>query len=301
LNLLESVRQWVLANLPYDRGDAALVAYLNGLDAGRLLIAYHNWANRFIKPQPRTVHKSKAFERNPIAAQRATDLALLVADIEAGRDLTKYLSREVVRTPARVPGGPRPDLDLMLNDWGVHHLHISSTIEADGFVQRDRPLVFASFAAQAACLIDIMHHGDWAKNHVLEVLADEWPDKGVIHKINGAMLASGRPLTDEERANLRKNGYATFFEFRGSVFMPAGGLVGTRTSLKATLAAQRLLRQIRKFEQAITQDPRCLVPDFERSGLAYPDTPDFEFAVRDGASGIVEKNTRAWISLEMRQ
>jgi hypothetical protein len=43
VSLVESTRQWVLTNLPYDRGDAALVAYLAGLDAHRLLVVYHNW------------------------------------------------------------------------------------------------------------------------------------------------------------------------------------------------------------------------------------------------------------------
>jgi hypothetical protein len=94
VNLTESARQWVLKNLPYDRGDAALVAYLNGLAAHGLLVVYHNWMNRLVKPQPRVVRKSKAFQLNPLTIQRASDLAQIIADIEQGRDLTKYLSRD---------------------------------------------------------------------------------------------------------------------------------------------------------------------------------------------------------------
>ena len=47
MNLTDSARQWIFwANLPLDRGDAGLVAYLNGLDAHTALVVYLNWANR---------------------------------------------------------------------------------------------------------------------------------------------------------------------------------------------------------------------------------------------------------------
>jgi hypothetical protein len=73
-----------------------------------------------VPPQPRTIHKSQAFQQNPLTAQRASDLAPMIADIEEGRDLTKYLSRDIVRAAVKVPGGRwRADLDLMLNDWRV--------------------------------------------------------------------------------------------------------------------------------------------------------------------------------------
>jgi len=74
MNLTDSVRQWVLASLPYDRGDAKLVAYLNGLDAHAALVVYYNWANRLVPPQPRTIHKSRAFEQNRLTSRRASDL-----------------------------------------------------------------------------------------------------------------------------------------------------------------------------------------------------------------------------------
>ncbi len=71
MNLKESVRQWVLGALPYDRANTELVKHLNSLDAHGLLIVYHNWMSRLIKPGPRTVRKSKDFERNPVVTTRA--------------------------------------------------------------------------------------------------------------------------------------------------------------------------------------------------------------------------------------
>lgn len=150
MNLIESARQFVLTNLPYDRGDVSVVAYLQGLDAHRLLVIHHNWMRRVVPPQPRTVHKSHPFRQNSLTVQRASDLTSMIADIEAGRDLKKYLSRDIFRAAVKIPGARRrPDLDLMLNDWGVHHLHISSTVEADGFVRRGGPLPEASMLGSA--------------------------------------------------------------------------------------------------------------------------------------------------------
>ena len=297
LGLLESARRWVLANLPYNRRDQNLVSYLSGLNATELLIAYHNWSSRLVRPQPRTVHRSAALQSNSlVTTQRAADLALLIDDIEKGRDLKKYLSRGVERSPVKVPGGSRPDIDGMLNDWRVHHLHISSIVESDGFVERDGPVLFVSFTPQDAYLIDIMPHGqereDWTRNHVLEVLATEWPDKGVIHKIPNA-VPTGQTLSDEERANLRANGYNASFEHDGSVYMPAGGMVSVGTTVAATRAAQQLVRQMEQLEGNYAKDPRV----FARSNLALPQPPAFEFEIGEHGAGLRETQTSAWMAL----
>jgi hypothetical protein len=63
------------------------------------------------------------------------------------------------------------------------------------------------------------------------------------------------------------------------------------------LGARHLLKNIAAFEQALEANPRCLVSDFERYGLVFPDTPQFEFAVREDEAGVIETKTGAWMSL----
>jgi hypothetical protein len=219
----------------------------------------------------------------------------LIADIEHGRDFKKYLSRAVEWASVTIPGGKRPDLDLMLNDWGVHHLHFSSTVEADGFVKRDGPLLFVSFMPHAAYLIDIMTHRDFVRDHVLEILASEWPNEGVIHEIKNAPL--GSPITESQRANLRGNHYNAAFSFGGNVFTPRGLMMADGTTMTAWLFSLNVRNKIAKFEKALTANPRCLLSDFERSGLAFPDRPEFEFAIREDGPGIMETKTSAWMAL----
>jgi hypothetical protein len=300
MDLTDSVRQWVLANLPYNRGDAKLVAYLNSLDAHAALVAYCNWANRLVTPQPRTIRRSRAFEQNPLTAQRTSDLALIIADIGQGRNLTKYLSRDIVRAAVKMPGRKRTDLDMLLNDWSVHHLHISSVVEADGFVKRDDPLLFVSFTADAAYVIDVLTHTDmrahkWVWHHVLEVLASEWPRAGVIYEIKG--VAPPPPITEEQRANLRGNHYNAAFSFGGRTFMPRGLPMATGTTMETRLYAQALLHQIGEVEKALSENPRGCAAVFERYNSTLPDKPEFEFGIGDDGPAILEKKTGTWIAL----
>src|SRR5947209_4216265 len=79
-------------------------------------------------------------------------------------------------------------------------------------------------------LIDIMKHGDWTRDRVLEVLATEWPDEGVIYEEKG-ILDGPKSYTDEERAKLRAAGLsAPFVEINGRFFAPAGGISAAGTS-----------------------------------------------------------------------
>jgi hypothetical protein len=305
MSLVESARQWVLQTLPYDRADTALVAHLNALDAHGLLVVYHNWMSRRVKPQPRTVVKSKAFQQNPLTAQRASDLAQIIADIEQGRDLTKYLSRQIERAVGQASGQPpRPDIDWMLNDWRVYHLHISIQIDPDGFVTRhkqknaDEPLLFAAFQQQTAYMIDIMKHGDWTRDHVLEVLATEWPNEGVIHEVKG-VLGLSNPITEEQRATRKHPNSA--FEFRGKVFMPIGFMSATGTTMEAGREADKLLVRIAAFERELIRNPKVLKPEFERHGLAFPEAPEFEFAIREDGYGVIETKTHTWVNLAGNQ
>ena len=55
----------------------------------------------------------------------------------------------------------------MLIEWEVHHLHISQHVQADGFVERDDPLLFTVFHTADAYLLDIMTHKDFNRDHIL--------------------------------------------------------------------------------------------------------------------------------------
>ena len=189
---------------------------------------------------PRQVLQSREFLANPILKQRDADIQALIADIQKGADLTKYLSRAVQHgyvNPAGLKLHRRQNLDLLLSAWGIHHLHFSQDVESDGFVKRDGPIIFAVFRPDKAFLIDIMTHKDWAREHVIRVIVSNWPDAGLVHQVQGVQGLS-RQIGDDERQKLRNAQVNTMLEIDGKVYLPAGGMttsgVGVDTSGRPT-------------------------------------------------------------------
>ena len=128
MNLMESVRGWVLKNLPHDGADQKVVAALKAKSPRELLVLYLNWRERLIPPAPRRVLRSSVFDTNPIVHECSAAIAQIGDDIKQGRDLTRYLSRRVTigfelpRAQSTKNLYKRRHLDLLLNDWGIHHL-----------------------------------------------------------------------------------------------------------------------------------------------------------------------------------
>jgi hypothetical protein len=308
VNLKESARQWVLKHLPYDRTDQKVVAVLKAKSPIELLVLYLNWRDRLIPAAPRRVSRSSVFDTNPIVHERSVAIAQIIDDIEQGRDLTRYFSRSVTigfdlpQVQATKNLNKQRHLDLMLNDWGVHHLHISTQIDPDGFAKRgkqkqaDEPLLFAVFRQQTAYLIDIMKHGDWTRDHVLEVLATEWPDEGVIYELKG-VLGGARPYTDEERAKLRPAGLSAPFVHNGRVFAPAGGISTAGTSAKASIDSGRIMRTLARFEEQIRADPAPIIETIRHHGGHPTNAPEFEFCFFQHGFGVIETTSGVAVGL----
>jgi hypothetical protein len=304
ISLKESIRRWVLQNLPYDKSNAALSAELQPKDARDLLMIYHNWMNRHIQPLPRAVRRSRALDANPLSKERASDLANILDDIEKGGDLTKHLSRriKVVSDVSKKPLKRRRDLDLMLNEWNVHHLHLSSELEPDGFVKRDGPLLFAVFTRDTAYLIDVLEHGDWTREHVLKVLAEEWPDAGVIHELKGndryKVVGLAVKYTDAQRRKLREAGINSLVEIDGRVYMPGGGMVASGNTFRSSRAADQLMAAAEKFEKFVLENPGRMKQAFSSRGAVYPEEPQFEFYFLEPQGfGVLEMKTRTLMQL----
>jgi hypothetical protein len=107
VKLMESARQWVLKNLPYDRNDPKVYAVLQAKSPRDLLVLYLNWRERLIPTAPRQVLRSPAFDTNPIV--RA--IAQIVHDIEQGRmalSIAVNKSRPTSRCSSPFSGSKQP-------------------------------------------------------------------------------------------------------------------------------------------------------------------------------------------------
>lgn len=298
IDLKQSARKYVLAALPYDQGDQALVAYLNGLDAFSLLVAYHNWMSRLIQPRPRKVQVSVTLEGKLPQSKHASAIAKIKGDIETGMPLTKYLSRGV-RVAAGVPRpdakfNRRRDLDLMLTSWQMHHLHLSVSEEADGFVSRTEDLLFAVFRRDDAYLVDIMPHGSWSREHLLKVALEELPEAGAVHVIEGA-TGLAHTYTDEEHQTLRNVGINGLRVIDDKVVMPAGSISTAGTSLAATRAATAAIEALEGFEASWADHPYEIRKIAREGGSIVPDDPEFAFFIADEfGAGVLERKSGAF-------
>lgn len=285
IDLKAEIRKWAIDTLPYDRSDKDVVSEINGKNTTDLLIIFHNWLSRQVSTNPRKVHLSKAYTNNPIAMQRKSDLDALICKIENGIDLKPHLSKRVdtVIDIKKKKISQRRDLDLMLNDWRVHHLHISQNIQSDGFVKRDDPLLFVVFHMKDAYLLDIMTHNDFNRDHVLEIMAREFPGADLLHEVQAGpgqdILGLAEKLTEEERNVLRKKAVNTLVEVDGKVYQPAGGMTTAGTSIISTMAADRVISKTENLEKNLRENPEIFQDIAQKNGLVWPEEPKFEFGM----------------------
>jgi hypothetical protein len=275
---------------------------LTAKQAGELLTIYLNWQSRLIEPRPRQVHTALPFDGNPITKERQAAIKSVIKDIETGRDLTKYLSRnvrigfEVPRNPKKKKLYQRRDLDMMLNDWGIHHLHVSTEVEHDGFVERGNPLIFAFFKPENAYLIDIMEHGDWTCEQVIRVIVDSWPNAGLLHEFKG-VLNTQKSWTDEERGQLRGARISTLISIGDRTFLPGLGISTAGTSTAASMHAMRILRALKGFEEQAEANPEGIISAIRQHGGKIEGAPNFVFGTVHGNFAVIETNSRAAIPL----
>lgn len=203
------IRQHVLAWVPDTSGKLA------STDLRGLLSEYGTWRSQRVSPVPRSCHLSPELLADPKAAKRRVDLDALIVKIEAGEDLGPHLSRRV--WTGHDPNAPslsaREDRDLLLADWGVHHLHLTPA--------HGDHLVFAVFRPRDAYLIGLYGHRDWARRSILETMIRNWPDTGIVIKLQG-VIGLTNDWGDRDRKQLREAGIArSMIEYDGAVWAAA--------------------------------------------------------------------------------
>jgi hypothetical protein len=285
-DLIQDVRNEVLKWLPYDRSDPNVVTAINNLSDHELLVRFFNWLQRLVHPHPRTVFKSREFSSqlyNSINDEQNIDLSNLIQKIESGEEITPHLSKRILsgfildnNSGHLNTLNRRHDLDLLLNDWGIHHLHVSDQIESDGFVKRTGPLLFSVFTQDKAFLLEVFpEHGDWTDQRLVEISVRNWPLDGLFIQLNGALGLSTQ-ISTSERTQLRSAGIASPIEVDGKVYFPRTmSLSSAGTSADATLKANHLLDSLESIQRNFQENPDFLRPEFEKIGKEYPNPPVF--------------------------
>jgi hypothetical protein len=302
--LADTVTEWVLGALPYDRSDPDVLTTLRSKHPSALLALYYNWCNRMISAHPRKVMRSEAFNQNPALVERSKAIGRIIVEIDQGTDLTKYLSRRV-RVGFELPKNSTKKklaklqyLDLLLNEWRIHHLHLASTVGADGFVKRDGPLLFAMFLPDKAYLLDIGNHDSFADERLVHIAIETWPEEQLFLEIKGILgLRGGNAYSVDDRRQLRGAGIASFIQIGDRVFMPPGGISSAGTSIQATLWSNHIIRTLKKFEEQVREDPSRIIAFVREHGGNPHESPEFKFAIFDNGFGVIEAQSGVPINL----
>lgn len=162
----------------------------------------------------------------------------------SGQNLNAMLSRSILK----------PDKeDLLFSDWGIGHLHLSDEIDVDGFTKRSMDLIFFFRTEETIYFIDILPHGNFSSQSLVEILHTNWPELISRFRMNVFAVSSGVETTDKEIHEIRNAGLQFAITMKdGTVYAPpGGGLTTARTSLKAGIAATQIHKRLYIAEQKL--------------------------------------------------
>jgi hypothetical protein len=286
-DLEELLRQHVLIRFGDPSGE------LSAMRLDEILIVYGTWRTRQLFPMPRSTHISRELSASTELGAHQTAFDAIAADIAAGNDLGRYLSRAsetayepVTSRAVRLPR--RQDRDLLLADWGIHHLHLSTTLDPDGFVSRTEDLLFAVFVRKGAYLIGIYPHGSWGLTELLEIFVRNWGEGGLLLRSRTA-IGLTQHYTDEERLRLRNAGVMSLIEIDGAVYMPPGQTAaGTPSSVTHQVNQSRYA--LSQARDSISADSDHLDSYLEPSARAESQGDSWRPYLDDESFGFIKGN-----------
>jgi hypothetical protein len=220
----------------------------------RCLIDYMNLEMKLIKPLQRAVYKSEELKARRIPVETRRALNYIENKIRAGVDINHHKNK----------GSLDPKFkDLLLNDWGIHHFHLSDTKAQKNqrFYDRTKLVLLAVFNETQAFLIDIRAHGEngepyvFAKKELLETLDKNWPGILVEHDAEDVMHLLHNP-SDEEIERGRECG-VTFgmTEINGKVIINPGlGITTGKHNIHVVSTANSIMRFVQESLMQIDND-----------------------------------------------
>jgi len=252
---------------------------LGGYGEHEIVITYLNLLRRLVQPIPRTVCKSREFQ---CPAEFEPALKVIEGDIAAGKDLSPYLSRRLRNQDYNDP---------LLNDWGIHHLHLSTKVESDGFVERTGPLLFCRFDGPSAYFINVLPHGSWTDSDMVRVLHKNWPESIQQFRAQG-VLGLARQVTDQDRKILRAGNVNSMVEVeRGVVYVPLGwGMATSGVSTEVVRQAHYCESRLGDLQATLIRDIDEIAEAAAVQGLNLPENLKFNIHVKGPRISVIEPN-----------
>ena len=213
-----------------------------------IIVRYLGIQRRLIPKRPRTIHKSEGFL---CPTQYLLSLAELERMIAIGNDLMPYISKRIENLNYA---------DAMLNEWGVHHLHLGERKRINRnrngcFVERTRELLFCYFTDSDAYFVGIFDHCDFLLQAVIEVIHENWPCLLGSFRMPHVHSLYPRLSEDQSREIRLSKSFMSLTEMRDDTvyFPPGGGVATSGDNLRDVMKTDRMLRMLTEMQVSIVQ------------------------------------------------
>ena len=183
-------------------------------NAHDLLVHYFSFRMKYIGYQPWKVHWSAELRAQLPRHLCRQAIGQIAVEAASGLDINCYQSKDAFNADKD---------DDLLNDWKIHHLHLSTEIDSEEprFMKRSDELLFVRFDNPNAYFIDTAPHSDpgWSRRRLLEIIVDNWP---TVMKPTYSRRPISPDLSDEEILHLRKAVYTCGVNIRGQGYVLPG-------------------------------------------------------------------------------
>jgi hypothetical protein len=247
---------------------------------------YFNLIRRLITVVPRKVLIAKEFKSPP---ELELGLNYVKEKIERGKDLRPHLSRKIV------------DLDYdddLLNDWDIHHLHLGTIQEIDGFVKRTGPVLFVRFDEQNAYLINVMGHGSWTKQEMIRIIHRNWPESIERFRLK-VVVGLNKSVTDKDIKAFRAAHVVSLIEPEPNViYVPPGmGLTAAGIGVEVVRVSHRYANLMKLYEDLIKENIFELTEQIKDKGVDLGKKLSFILKIQDKKVLAYEENHNVTIEL----
>ena len=165
---------------------------------------------------------------------------------------------------------------MLWADWGIHHLHLTTSPVAAGeyFSDRSKWLLFCVIGSDFACFVDIRDHDEsnlFSDPELVTTIAESWPEIMDRFRLKG-VLAPSETRMPSEIAELRKGGVSSFITIGAQAYIgPGMGLTTASTPTRVSLAMVNINRYVRELAKIVADPANQFRTESAASGITDPE------------------------------